>query len=691
MYVFLTGKPDNDYRVTTEDSLCVAKKSEFEDARDILLVKVVAHKDVFDDKSFAVKKNAFYVVDDAREFLNMHTDWAVADCINDYLEVKQNTFTKVEPYQFTNEEINDMAKQIRNCIAEYSDDNCSEYGCLEIAREWARNKASLIGAMKKHPKYNGRYQIVFDSDIERTIDKDMIRETVRDIIYASENIILNKIKLPFSRIELTNYMYSLEGKMNAISDVMTLYGNCVDENVVNTTKHDFFRYSNLLKEYDEKYTVFNGAWCTRDSYSKQRTFEHIAYKFKDYFNQFINSEMANFLYESVPELKIREGMKTSKAFFKICRNFGIDKHPNFDGVWRISYGDAINPFTVKKYTILSAHPVDYLLMSNGTNWYSCHSIDEGCYRSGTLSYMLDHFTSIFYTLDASYDGNTPELEKKEMRQCFHIGNDKVIQARLYPYDQTDHGHTAEPEDYVQYRNVVQKIVSEIYEVPNDWIISKGTSACCSVANNYGTHYPDITHYNNCNVSTLRNAIKADVKMHIGHDPICPDSGYEHSNTDTLNDESDRRECYECGCSYDEEDMHYIDGGWYCEDCCFYCDYHNRWEIGSPYCYVENYGKICEDAYDYSGDFGYCDNCGKYFWNEDGDEVYTEDGHVFCCEDCATTDDYVYVEDESGWYHRDDVAYCEVCGYYVLSDDYDDEHNMCKECYADKINNEEEAS
>ena len=152
------------------------------------------------------------------------------------------------------------------------------------------------------------------------------------------------------------------------------------------------------------------------------------------------------------------------------------------------------------------NPLDYLTMSFGNSWASCHTIDktnkrrmpnsyEGMYSSGTVSYMLDKPSMVFYTVDAAYEGKDFWHEPKINRQMFHWAEDKLVQGRLYPQDNDGNGGA-----YTPYREIVQKIMSEIFEFPNLWTVSKGTDAASKYVVSEGTHYRDYESYSNCTLS-----------------------------------------------------------------------------------------------------------------------------------------------------------------------------------------------
>ena len=51
--------------------------------------------------------------------------------------------------------------------------------------------------------------------------------------------------------------------------------------------------------------------------------------------------------------------------------------------------------------------------------------------------------------------------------------------------------------------------------------------------------------------------------------------------------------------------------------------------------------------------------------------------------------YRYVDSEGEWYPEDDTYYCEECGKYYLEEDYDVDLHCCNNCAKDLEGEEEE--
>lgn len=308
--------------------------------------------------------------------------------------------------------------------------------------------------------------------------------------------------------------------------------------------------------------------------------------------------------------------------------------------------DVMNPIEIKKYTCLSIHPADFLLMSNGTRWRSCHRMDDSERRNGCLSYLLDDVSMILYTVSSKFDESNGDFyyEPKIDRQIYCFDKyDRLLQSRLYPQD-NEKNHAQSDE----FRHLVQGILAECLDVPNLWKKSNQPSSDFFRRDVYSGLYDDWNYsYYYTNVSHLKNTPLNDEDFtYVGAAPMCLRCGDEfngYCNTDNLycDDCSNTYVCENCGNICDKEDMHYIDGKWYCDDCVFYCEYHEEYEpIEDKYDNVEYYGDICEDAYD-TGEFVYCYHCGDLY--PIYDTVITVDGDSICnycvekyylqCDDC----------------------------------------------------------
>ena len=694
---------ENDYTYTTEKSLCIVN-SIVDDTR--MNVSIICHAKGYDCENTCVAQSKF-VLCTYEEFKEKYPN-AVFVGGHTLEEVKQNEIKqevkemelrmkKENGYVLTEEEREALRNEIIELLEEY-DYNPTKSAVNKIIDEWVKNKGWMINLFKQHPNYNGKFQIIFDSDYQRCCNKDMLYNFACWMYNRANEVLLVPYQIgKFSYREVRNIrdtLSSISGYMENIQYCgrYTVLVNGKDRNEI---RKEFRYWDNKLDEYynNEEVYVTGGQAYRRESYALNNNVYDFKNHLAEYTEHIATEEFANFVNKKFPTIKAVAGQKVSRIVNKVCKLIGIDKHPDYNREFA-KYADAINPLTIKRHTILSCHPVDYLTMSFGNSWASCHTIDKGnrrgmpdnysgCYSSGTVSYMLDESSFVYYTVDKDYNGNEYELQDKINRNMFHMGEDKLIQARVYP--QATDGETG---IYRQIREIAQKVVADCLGVPNMWKNVKGTGECGSVIHSSGTHYKDYLNYSDCNVSYLKGDTEDVNKdcINVGHRPICPNCGKEHSYEDAVecsNCYSDDKTCYDCGYTYNEEDMHYINGRWYCDDCCFYCEYHGEYEVGDS-TYIESYGRVCDDALD-SCDFYRCEYCDEYHYrNSSCDEhIETEDGTEFCCPEHAYEGGYMKTKD-GYWYPEDEVYYCENCCEHVHADDWDSEHDCCNNCVPEEI-------
>ena len=617
------------------------------------------------------------------------------------MELRMNK-TELGSYILTEEERETLRTEIIDLLEEY-DYNPTESAVDKILDEWVRNKGWMIELFKKHPNYNGKFQIVFDADYTRCTDKRTLLTFASWMYCAAEPLLKVPVqKGVFSYSEVRETISKLNGIVEVMNNIKrlgysaTINGRTYEETIAEKNKWQE-KYSSYRN--DESLYITGDIAYDKAKYQLYSALYYFVNYLSSYTEHIATEEFANNVNDRFPSIKAVAGQKVSRIINKLCKLIGIDKDLNYNREFA-KYSDAINSLAIKRHTILSCHPVDYLTMSFGNSWASCHTIDKqnrrnmpnnysGCYSSGTLSYMLDESSFVYYTVDKSYEGDEYELQDKINRNMFHMGEDKLIQARVYP--QATDGDSG---IYKQIREIAQKVISDCLGVPNMWKNVKGSDECSNMIYSYGTHYRDYRSFSDCNVSYLKRETTNEVNIegiYVGHNPICPSCGREHDYQEAIECNScyeDLKTCYCCGCTGHEDSMHYIDGEWYCDDCSFYCEYHECWESGD-YTYVENYGRVCDDALD-DDQFYICDRCRRYYWRDSNydDHIMAEDGSDFCGTSCAERAGYVELDGE--WYHEDDVFYCEHCNTAVHRDNWNDELDCCTDC-EDEVKEEMEAT
>lgn len=455
---------------------------------------------------------------------------------------------KPDVYVLSDEMRTELLEEMRTLLSRYRYHPKDE-GLNKIIDEWCKNKADLIRLFEKHPNYNGKFQIAFDCDYTRELDKDEAYDfynwlgtnEVRDMFKKEVQIGEFSYEEIESRYKILHQYYTVLDYMRSIQ---TIDGKSREEYL-----NEYAKFTKLRDEYrySSDICISRNKAYQNDLYENINKIENLRNIISNiidsskYFNQFVSADVARSLNHYFPEAKIKERQKMSRAINKILCMLGVDKAPNYNKKFA-KFADAINPLKIKRHTVISIHPIDFFTMSFGNSWSSCHTIDKendrgidgrngfrGAHSSGTESYMLDNTSCIFYTVNGSYDGDKLELEDKINRCMFHYYDNRLVQGRVYPQN-NDNGAN---DLYQDIREIAQKVFADILGVPNYWTNKKGTSNCSDAIYSYGTHYCDYLNFGNCNVSTLKDDREQHRTIEIGHDPICPSCGRTHSSAEYI--------------------------------------------------------------------------------------------------------------------------------------------------------------
>jgi len=583
----------------------------------------------------------------------------------------------------------DASMELLGKYFDYADDDQGLWKMFGVNGSFWASKGWIIDAMKNHPDYNGNYQIVLhNQDMHRYMNDNAIRyfrAYVRR--YVNDN---------------AEYTDPLTGKTLSYSEKEKL----ADIWEERARKWNFrMRYYDTLPIYRH---ARNKAIEIRDKYYYlspankwqfvERAITYICDAMRETGEHLLTEEMFNRITDDANyfgvELKgVRVGHKISKVVRKICGLINIINHVDIqdasfcrqdgsyvertkDMGWNKQYADfsdGINPVVTKMTAVISVNPIDFWTMSFGYNWASCHTIDKenrrgnshnysGCYCGGTQSYMGDKSSIMFYFLPEEFNGDHPEYEDKVKRCVFYLGEDKLIQSRVYP-DGRDGGDRSLAGDI---RNIMQRLVSQLWDVPNYWSLEKGTCACGNMTLSYGPHYRDYLCYGDCNVSFLKriDGYKNTRKVIIGTEGIiCPKCGKVHDREDNIFCEEcseDKVKCAHCGDYVWRDEAYEIDGEWYCSDCTTYCHYCDERVVYDDTPSTNDGRCVCPDCL--SSRYTWSDYDDEYVRNdevirsEEGNVFHIDSDGYFICESCGECHDF----SESNWDEETDSYYCNEC-------------------------------
>lgn len=552
-------------------------------------------------------------------------------------------------------------RELINKACSLLDDYGYEYdysAIKQIIDEWEKSKADLLAHFRQHPNWDeDRLAIVLEAEFLRKFDGKKVTQYA-EYIRGKAREWLREREIDMIDGHYVSYWKCQLSASKTYSDYINLLfskGYSVDEaRMENAAK--LCEANSIMNQivYDNVYDMYvsKADW---EYYGKWSSIANVITYIGD--GDHIITERLKMYFEQCG-IEVAVGAKTSRVIRKLLTPYGIfaDTERNDRGSLiceqkYAEFADAINPLKVKTTTYISLNPLDYWTMSFGHHWASCHTIDvnnyreelngehtyNGCYSSGTESYMLDKSTVIVYT---------GEMLNKIKRCNFHFSSDGgiIIQGRVYP-DARDDGDTTYA---APLRQIVQEVISSVYEIPNNWENKKGTSNCsCYIEESRNkTNYSDYYNYNDCNVSINKGIPEMEARVYIGHAPICPQCGRTHDYQENiccpqcLDGHGEwLGSCDRCGADIYEDNDDYIrayDGTYFCcADCAE--------EAGYEYCY---------DTDDYRDEYFWDDYEDVYYSGEP--EVKIESGQSFRSEYNARQMGYEYAEDTGNWWHKDDL-------------------------------------
>lgn len=403
-----------------------------------------------------------------------------------------------------------LVDNMMSLLSSYGHRSTKEGVCAVLDRYFT-NKEPLIKLFATSNHYIGEMRIAIKKEFDRDIDAYKVREFCRyfpDHIGAKGILLKHKdddghevvdyLKTGCEKINIKNYVASAERKAN-------------------------------IKKLDN-FDLASGATAT--SYARYR-------HFIDYTNYFANGANSQLCQDiSRDGLELKAGTKTSRAFNKMCVHYGIDKAADYNKLFA-QYADLVTCATKQLYFVISVNPLDYLTMSIGESWTSCHSIKGrngfgGMACGGCMSYLLDSTSIITYVVN---NLDAPIYKSgKIYRQMYHYGNDLLIQSRLYPQ-----GNDGATNLYQKFRAFMQEEFGELIGLEhNKWNDSVGGGIPNSFGRHIGFQYNDFSH-RECSVSYPTEKAKRFVgfvsPITIGHESICPCCGKRQETRSRISHEN----------------------------------------------------------------------------------------------------------------------------------------------------------
>lgn len=401
-----------------------------------------------------------------------------------------------------------LVDDVMSLLTKYNHRN-SEHGVCTMLNEYFTNKKDLIELLQKSEHYMG--------DMRMMIDIELAREnSARDICDFCDNFYVN--------VGASKLLLKYEDENGKKLEDYLRTG------VKYITAKDLMKREvvSKLKKITDVQSKFADDGTTIASHANEDACYNVVRKFRGISLSTISKEFSDSMDE---KYKVREGMKTSRAFNRVCGFYGVDKLPEYNKLFA-QYADMVSGLKRKLKFFISVNPIDYLTMSFGVNWASCHTIDKenrrhmgssyhGMYCAGTVSYMLDATSIITFV----HDHVPTDWEDGKIYRCmFHYGKDILVQGRVYPQ-----GNDGNTDLYKVFRNYVQNEITPLIGITDTTWMKKTSGDVAGNVSSCGLHYKDYVQFSYCNVSYPRErSLAKDNVIMIGHTGICPYCGREFS-------------------------------------------------------------------------------------------------------------------------------------------------------------------
>jgi hypothetical protein len=394
-----------------------------------------------------------------------------------------------------------IAAEVKECLDLYNIKN-SEIGIGKVVDSWARKKKYLIETLRKHPNWN-------EDQLSVSTDCKIIRN------FGATNycdLFISLMNLWVEKVNKEKGGALIKSKHEILSSSKTDLNNSMFNSYSTSGWYD--RYFELCEKKIKIAAIYHDCVCFENE--NQTGYMNLTLRYTEYENihdivtilekNYVNGTLNEEHYKRLNELGIKccKTQKFSRILNKFFELIGITSHPEYNQLFA-KIADEVNPENITRRTFLSVHPCDFFMMSNGNGWKSCHNINDGSYKAGTMSYMLDSSSFVLYTISSEYTGEKVWQTNKINRQMFMYDNGTLLQSRLYPNSYGDNA-------FQKFREAVQNVFAKCEDVENSWketasIISRKTKTTSN-----SSHYKDYNNGYGSNITVLNEKTQNIIKI-----------------------------------------------------------------------------------------------------------------------------------------------------------------------------------
>ena len=282
------------------------------------------------------------------------------------------------------------------------------------------------------------------------------------------------------------------------------------------------------------------------------------------------------------EIIVQKGTKISRILGKISKVFEIEGYDAYN----LASSKVFNQKKLKGMLCLSIHPLDYMTMSdNNSDWSSCMSWkNDGCYRQGTVEMMNSDCVVVAY-LKSKNDMILCEDDtwnNKRWRNLFIVTSDIITSVKGYPYQSAELNTICIHwlEDLISANipswGAYEEKILEVEPDGSNFEICYCLDTAIELEFNTYQMYNDFGNGNLVNLTLNKKFRVPDnagtyISITYSGPAQCMWCGstndYFNDNQNLVCDRCDNTgKCCRCDDSYSFEDLHEVDGEYYCEYC-----------------------------------------------------------------------------------------------------------------------------
>jgi hypothetical protein len=303
--------------------------------------------------------------------------------------------------------------------------------------------------------------------------------------------------------------------------------------------------------------------------------------------------------------RVQKGCKVLKALQKISSAFNISDFEDF----RIKHSQILNQRKLEGNLCLSIHPLDYITMSdNDCGWESCMSwTEDGDYKLGTVEMMNSSCVLVAYleSEDSKYKlPNDFEWSNKKWRELYVVNEQVLINILGYPY--CNDSLSKEVLNWIKYlaeTNWNISYDSELFRYDSKKELIENTHIQLSFYTN--NMYNDFRGIHYCYLN--KNIVSLEDKFVYNYSGpaqcmICGKIDVDFQTEKCLSclECSGAKFCCSCHDYYDESELIFHNGHWYCEGCfselfeyCYFCEEYDFYEDSKEIFIIDENDELIE--------------------------------------------------------------------------------------------------